>query len=94
MRSKRRKKNTYPPVIKHGWLENGQFIGDFPNKTSVDKGFSVAMFDYQRVRKVVQLKSFKETDSKCLSSTWYKAAVSDGNQVLETFGYFFVKETT
>ena len=29
----------YPPVIKHGLLENGPFIGDFPQKTSV-RGFS------------------------------------------------------
>ena len=31
---------TYPPVIKHGWLENGPFISDFPNKTSIHRGFS------------------------------------------------------
>ena len=35
--------------IKHGWLENEQFIGDFPNKTSISRGSSIAMFDYQRV---------------------------------------------
>ena len=23
--------NTYPPVMKHGWLENGPLIGDFPS---------------------------------------------------------------
>ena len=27
-----------PPVIKHGWLENGPFIGDFPIKTSIQFG--------------------------------------------------------
>ena len=36
----------YPPVIKHG---NGQWtiysIGDFPIKTSIPRGFSIAMFD-------------------------------------------------
>ena len=40
---------NYPPVIKDGWLENGPFIGDFPIKTSLRKGFSIAMFDYRRV---------------------------------------------
>ena len=39
----------YPPVIKHGLLENGPFIGDFPIKTSIPRGFSTAMFDYQRI---------------------------------------------
>ena len=31
------------------WLENGPLISDFPSKTSIDRGFSTAMFDYQRV---------------------------------------------
>ena len=39
----------YPPVIKHGLLENGPFMGDFPIKTSIHIGLSIAMFDYQRV---------------------------------------------
>ena len=30
-------------------MENGPFIGDFPIKTSVDRGFSIANFDYQRI---------------------------------------------
>ena len=34
---------TYPPVIKHGWLENEPFIGDLPIKTSIHRGFSIAM---------------------------------------------------
>ena len=37
----------YPPVIKHGCLENGPFKGDFPVKTSIYTGISFAMFDYQ-----------------------------------------------
>ena len=36
-------------VIKHGVLENWPFIGDFPTETSMNMGFSIAMFDYQRV---------------------------------------------
>ena len=30
-------------------MENGPFIGDFPIKTSTDKGVSIAMFQYQTV---------------------------------------------
>ena len=42
---------SHPPVIKHG---NGKWtieIGDFriKTKTSIYRGFSIAMFDYQRV---------------------------------------------
>ena len=38
----------YPPVIKHGVLEKGPFIGDVPMKTSIHRGFSSAMFDETR----------------------------------------------
>ena len=30
-------------------MENGPFIDDFPIKTSIYRGFSMAMLDYQRV---------------------------------------------
>ena len=30
-------------------MENGPFIGDVPVKTSIHRGFYIAMFDYQRV---------------------------------------------
>ena len=40
---------VYPPEIKHGWLENGPFTDDIPMKTPIHGGFSIAMFDYQRV---------------------------------------------
>ena len=30
-------------------MENGPFIDDFPIKTSIDKGFSMAMLNNQRV---------------------------------------------
>ena len=30
-------------------MENVPFIGDFPMKTSIYRGFPIAMFDYQRV---------------------------------------------
>ena len=30
-------------------MENGPFINDVPIKTSIDRGFSTAMCDYQRV---------------------------------------------
>ena len=39
----------YTPVIKNGWLENGPLIGDFRNKTSIHRGFSIATFDYRRL---------------------------------------------
>ena len=49
----------YPLVIKHGVLEKGPLFSDFPInniyiyiriiKTSIITGFSIAMFDYQRV---------------------------------------------
>ena len=35
--------------IKHGVLENGPFISNFPIETCVYRGFFIAMFDYQRV---------------------------------------------
>ena len=39
----------YPQVIKPGWLENGPYNSDVYIKTSIYRGFSIAMFDYQRV---------------------------------------------
>ena len=30
---------VYPPVIKHGWRENGLFISDFPKKSSIQLQF-------------------------------------------------------
>ena len=39
-----------PPVIKHGGLENGPFISDFPIKASIYTGFPIAMFDYRMVK--------------------------------------------
>ena len=40
---------SYPSVIKHGVLENGPSISNFPIKTSIPRGFAVAVFDYPRV---------------------------------------------
>ena len=31
-------------------MENTLFIGDFPTETTISGGFSIATFDYQRVR--------------------------------------------
>ena len=36
-------------LIKHDLLENDPFISDFPIENSICNGFSMAMFDYQRV---------------------------------------------
>ena len=38
-----------PPVIEHGVLENGPFIGGLPIESPNQRGFSAAMFDCQRV---------------------------------------------
>jgi len=39
----------YPPVIKHGLLENTLFVGDFPIEPPIFSGFPIATFDYRRV---------------------------------------------
>ena len=39
----------YPLVICYIALENGPFTDDFPNKTSIYNGCSIAMLNYQRV---------------------------------------------
>ena len=36
-------------VMRHGRLENGPLISDFLIQSSIYMGFSIAMFDYQRV---------------------------------------------
>ena len=38
-------------------MENGPLISDFLIKTSIDRGFSIAMFDYQRVSREKVYKS-------------------------------------
>ena len=35
-------------------MKHGPFIDEFPIKTSIQRGFSIAMFDYQRVCLQVQ----------------------------------------
>ena len=39
----------YPPVIKHGNGISPILFHDFPIKTSFDRGFSIATFDYKRI---------------------------------------------
>ena len=41
--------NYYPPVVKHGVLENGSFISDFPIETPISSEFPIATFDSRRV---------------------------------------------
>ena len=39
-------------MLENGAMEHGPSIGDFPMSkppVSIDRGFSIAMFDYQRV---------------------------------------------
>ena len=45
----RRKAMEYPLGSSKMARENGPFKGDFPIKTSIYRGFSIAMFDYRRV---------------------------------------------
>ena len=49
-------------VIKHAWLENGLLISDFPHETSIHRGFSIAMFDYQRVDPKSEMSSKHHTN--------------------------------
>ena len=39
----------YPPVSSNMAMENGPLKGDCPIKTSIHRGFSIAMFNYRRV---------------------------------------------
>ena len=39
---------TYPPVVKHGWLENEPLSSDFPIQIPIFRGFSIAMFNDTR----------------------------------------------
>ena len=38
---------TYPPVVKHGWLEDTLFTGDSPIETTIHRGFKIATFEYR-----------------------------------------------
>ena len=37
-------------------MENPPFMDDFPIETSIYRGFSIAMFDYQRVTMVLSIR--------------------------------------
>ena len=39
-------------------MENGPFTDDFPNKTSIYNGFSIAMLNYQRVFPMMLCQSY------------------------------------
>ena len=41
--------SQYPLVMTNIAMENGPFIDDFPIKTSIHKGFSMAMLNNKRV---------------------------------------------
>jgi len=41
--------HDYPSVIKHVFFRNPPFIDDFPIKTFIYRGFSIATFDFQMV---------------------------------------------
>ena len=62
-------------VIKHGVLENGSLIGDFPIETSMHGGFSLAMFDYQRVSNIKL--DCLTIDNRDKSSYWIMIILSE-----------------
>ena len=41
--------SVYPPVIKHGFLENPSLTNHVPIETSIYSGFSIDAFDYRMV---------------------------------------------
>ena len=43
-------------------MENGPFTDDFPNKTSIYNGFSIAMLNYQRVLDIEIMDSMFTTE--------------------------------
>ena len=47
----------YPLIIKHGLLETGPCINDFPFQTSSHSGFSIAIFDCRTGYRVEDLRS-------------------------------------
>ena len=40
-------------------MENGPFTDDFPHKTSIYNGFSIAMLNYQRVKDTVHPRLYR-----------------------------------
>ena len=62
----------YPPVIKHGLLENGPFIGDFPIETSISSGFPSQPHLMKPEGKRTELPDFYGQDSGTyfLGSIW------------------------
>jgi len=51
-------------------MENCPFIDDFPSKTSIYKGFSMAMLNNQIVRACVQLGMMKPNRQKTFFFVW------------------------
>ena len=47
---------VYPPVIKHGWLENPVWMEVLIGNSPINRPFSIAMFDYRRVIKIVDIR--------------------------------------
>jgi len=61
--------DQYPLVMTNIAMENGPFIDDFPIKTSIYEGFSMAMLNNQMVKK-----KLIHTESK-LSKLWVMVAI-------------------
>ena len=50
-------------------MENGPFIVDVPFKTSIHRGFSIAVFDCQRVL-LVLIQGYEYSTGWLLQKTW------------------------
>ena len=77
----------YPRVIKHG-NGNGPSTNDFPNETSIHRGFSIAMSDYPRVTSIEPSSNFwflfsllKDVDVS--KANWYNIVME--NQCANSF---------
>ena len=62
-------------------MDNDPFIVDFPSKTSIDRGFSMAMLNNQLViilRIVRPVETFPTAEAKGLGSDWSASALNSG----------------
>ena len=60
-------------------MENGPFLSDFPIKASIPRGFSIAMFDYQRV---IQISYYKSQQITMVSIDYIP--ISHDSQLIKT----------
>ena len=58
-------------------MEHGPFSSDFPNETSIHRGFSIAMFDYQMVISFFDDLQERLPSLELGSSEWITVEVQD-----------------